>query len=51
MGIRILKNYKLVRVTVSANQVKVDYISSYLPKDEKTSQRNGQVAYTYALQK
>ncbi|MCX6013644.1 MAG: metallophosphoesterase [Chloroflexi bacterium] len=42
-------NSGFLNVTVSANQVKVDYINSYLPKDENTSRRNGQVAYSYTI--
>ena len=47
----ILPNSGFLNVTVSANEVKVDYISSYLPKDEKTGQKNGQVSYSYTIQK
>jgi hypothetical protein len=47
----ILPNSGFLNVTVSANQVKVDYVSSYLPKDENMSRKNGQIAYSYTLQK
>jgi len=29
--------------------VKVDYVRSYLPKDETPQQKTGDVAYSYAL--
>jgi hypothetical protein len=47
----ILPNSGFLSVTVSANQVKVDCVSSYLPKDENISRKNGQIAYSYTLQK
>jgi hypothetical protein len=46
-----------IRVTVSSDQVKgdfevkVDYISSYLPKDETLVKKNGQVAFSYTIQR
>ena len=46
----ILPNTGYLNVTVSPNQVKVDYISSFLPKDETATQKNGQVAYSYTIQ-
>jgi len=45
----ILPNSGFLNVTVSTNQVKVDYVSSYLPKDEDTTHKNGQIAYSYTL--
>jgi phosphodiesterase/alkaline phosphatase D-like protein len=36
-----------VRVTVSPEQVKVDYVRSYLPDDETGGHQNGEVAYSY----
>ena len=45
----ILPNSGFLNVTVSANQVKVDYVSSYLPKDETTDKKNGQVTFSYTL--
>jgi hypothetical protein len=47
---KILPNSGFLKVTVSTDQVKVDYISSYLTEDEKASQKNGQVAYSYIIQ-
>jgi hypothetical protein len=48
---KILPNSGFLNVTVSTDQVKVDYINSYLPGDEKIGQKNGQVAYTYTIRK
>jgi hypothetical protein len=48
---KILPDSGFLNVTVSADQVKVDYISSYLPKDEKTAQKNGQIAFTYTIRR
>ena len=45
----VLPNAGFLNVTVSTAQVKVDYISSYLPKDEKTGRQNGQIAISYSL--
>ena len=39
----------LGRVTVSPEEVKVDYVRSYLPKDETETRKNGEVAYSYAV--
>jgi hypothetical protein len=39
-----------LRVTVSNEQVMVDYVRSYLPKDETVKQHNGQVDYSYTIQ-
>jgi len=38
-----------VRVTVSPDQVKVDYVRSYLPKDEVNGHKSGEVAYSYTV--
>lgn len=38
-----------VRVTVSADEVKVDYIKSLLPKDETGGHTNGETAYSYSV--
>lgn len=45
----VLPNSGHLRVTVSPERVKVDYIRSYLPKDETAQQRNGEVANHYEL--
>lgn len=44
-----LPNSGYLRVSVSPQQVKVDYVRSYLPKDESARQRTGEIAYSYAL--
>lgn len=46
---KVLPNSGYLNVTVSADQVKVDYVSSNLPKDEKQGQKNGQVSYSYTV--
>jgi hypothetical protein len=38
-----------LRVTVSPDQVKVDYVRSYLPKDEINGRKSGEVAYSYTV--
>lgn len=38
-----------LRVTVTSAQVTVEYVRSYLPKDEKPNQKNGQVDNTYVI--
>lgn len=38
-----------LRVTVNTDSVKVDYISSKLPKDETTLSRNGDILYSYSV--
>jgi len=43
----LLSNSGFLNVTVSADQVKVDYIRSYLAKDETGSKKNGQIAFSY----
>jgi hypothetical protein len=46
---KVLPNTGYLNVTVSPDHVKVDYISSYLPKDETSTKKNGQVAYSYII--
>jgi hypothetical protein len=46
-----LPNSGFLRVTVSADRVMVDYISSYLLKDENVGHQNGQITFSYTLQK
>jgi phosphodiesterase/alkaline phosphatase D-like protein len=36
-------------VTVAPEQVTVEYVRAYLPRDEKPGQQNGQVDYTYSI--
>ncbi|MCI0477231.1 MAG: metallophosphoesterase, partial [Anaerolineales bacterium] len=38
-----------VRVTVSPTQVKVDYVRSYLTKDEGAGKKSGEVAFSYTV--
>lgn len=38
-----------LRVSVDPSQVKVEYVRSYLAKDEKPNQRNAQVDYSYQI--
>jgi predicted phosphodiesterase len=38
-----------LRVTVGPQQVTVEYVRSYLPQDEKSGQKNGQVDYSYTI--
>ena len=45
-----LPNSGHLRVTVSPEQVKVDYIRSYLSKDETAQQKTGDVAHSYTIQ-
>ncbi len=38
-----------IRVTVALEQVKIEYVRTYLPRDEGTDQLNGQVDYAYTI--
>jgi hypothetical protein len=38
-----------LRVMVTPNAVTVQYVRTYLPKDEKSGQQNGQVDYSYII--
>ena len=44
-----MPNSGYVRVTVSASEVRVDYIRSWLPKDETDEHQNGEMAYSYSI--
>jgi hypothetical protein len=44
-----LPNSGHLRVTVSPEQVKVDYVRSYLPKDETGKSRTGEIADSYTI--
>ena len=44
-----LPNSGHLRVTVSPEQVKVDYVRSYLPQDETATNKTGDIAYSYAV--
>jgi hypothetical protein len=45
----ILPNSGHLRVTVSPQNVRVDYVRSYLPKDETPEHENGEVAFSYTV--
>jgi hypothetical protein len=45
----ILPNAGHLLVTVAPDQVRVDYIRSYLPKDETSDRKNGEVALSYTV--
>ncbi len=45
----ILDNSGYLNVTVSREQVRVDYIKSYLPEHEVEGRAHGEVAYSYIL--
>ena len=44
-----LPNSGHLRVTVSPEQVQVDYVRCYLPKDETGQRKTGEVTYSYVL--
>jgi hypothetical protein len=44
-----LSNGGHLRVTVSPRNVKVEYIRSYLPKDETPEHKQGEVAFSYTI--
>jgi hypothetical protein len=44
-----LPNSGYLRVTVSPETVKVDYVRCYLPKDEASERKTGEVAYHYEI--
>jgi predicted phosphodiesterase len=39
-----------IRIRVAPEQCRVDYVRSYLPKDQDARRRNGEVSYTYEVQ-
>ncbi len=43
----ILPNSGYLRVTISESKTTVDYIRTYLPKDESDHRKNGETAYSY----
>lgn len=45
----ILGNSGYLRVTVSPQNTKVDYIRSWMPKDEKDGRKQGEVAVSYTV--
>ena len=46
----ILGNSGYLNVTVSPDEVRVDYIRSYLPEDETDGRRHGSVDYSYIIE-
>jgi hypothetical protein len=38
-----------VRVTVSPDDVKMEYVRTYLPTEETTSRKNGEIAYSFSV--
>lgn len=44
-----LPNSGYLRITVAPTQAKIDYVRSYLPKDEVNGRKNGEVAYSYTI--
>jgi len=38
-----------VRVTVAPDKVKVEYVRSFLPKDESAERKNGEIGYSYEV--
>ncbi len=45
----VLPNSGHLRVTVAPESVRVDYVRSFLPKDETEKVRNGEVAHSYTV--
>ena len=45
-----LPNSGHLNITVSPEEVKVDYVRCYLPKDETAHQKTGDVAHSYTIQ-
>jgi len=44
-----LPNSGHLLVNVAPDQVRVDYIRSYLPKDETPERKHGEVAFSYTV--
>ena len=47
---RVLDNSGYLNVTVSPENVQVDYVRSYLAKDEVGTRRHGDANYSYTVQ-
>ena len=45
----VLKGAGHIRVTVSTDSLKVDYVSAKLPKDETPTSKNGDIFYSYGV--
>ncbi len=46
---KVLPNSGYLRVTVSPANARVDYIRAWLPQDERSDRKNGEVAFSYAV--
>jgi hypothetical protein len=46
----VLDNTGYLNVEVSQKHIKVDYIRSFLPKDEVDGRENGEIGYSYTIQ-
>ncbi|MBT4817512.1 MAG: hypothetical protein HON70_17545 [Lentisphaerae bacterium] len=46
----VLPNSGHLRVTVSPQEVRVDYVRAFLPDDETEGRKNGAVAFRYAIE-
>ncbi|NDC77551.1 MAG: metallophosphoesterase [Chitinophagia bacterium] len=47
----LLPSRGYILATVCPDSVKIDYIRTYLPNEENTSRRNGDIAHTYTIRK
>jgi hypothetical protein len=45
----VLSSPGYLRVTVSPTQITIDYVRTYLPKDERAGHKNRTIAYSYTL--
>lgn len=45
----LMPNRGFLRVTVTNNDVKVEYVKTYLPTEEKNGLKNGEVAHSYTV--
>jgi hypothetical protein len=45
----VMPNSGHLRVTVARENVNVDYVRSYLPKDENSSRKNGRIDFSYRI--
>ena len=45
----VLPNSGHLRVTVSPDEARVDYVRSFLPGDETDGRKNGDVAFSYTI--
>ena len=46
-----MPNRGYLHVTVNADSVKVDYVRTYLSREESATSQNGNIAYTYTIKK